>query len=419
MFLQLYSIYNISSPLISLIYPIVIFIIPFFLLKLKFKDLPFSAYKKLLIKQLENSSFGKLKFVVDNEVDAFKRLYILVTVGIYIYGIYQNIKACIKFISNFKIIKTIFLHSKEYFNYIDEEYNKLKSVVKPLKSYDMFIDSFKTHIDNIRNIRDNILKINISFKNPTSIGSSLLLLHKLNYNETLDSNMRFLNGFVGYIDCFTGLRDNINSKKIIPVTFTTKKTKMKNSYHPSIEKNIVKNNIDLNKNIILSGPNASGKTTMIKGTCINVLLSQQIGFGYYESCKLNPYQHINCYLNINDCNDKDSLFQAEARRCKNILDSMKKNKDRHFCIFDELYSGTNPDDAVNAAFKYLTYISKMKCDFIITTHYKELCEKLLNSKDILNKQMIKYKIKKGITNLSNGLNILNELNYPKELLNIV
>ena len=33
--------------------------------------------------------------------------------------------------------------------------------------------------------------------------------------------------------------------------------------------------------------------------------------------------------------------------------------------------------------------------------------------------MIKYKVKKGITNLSNGLNILNELNYPKELLNIV
>ena len=421
MFLQLYSIYNISSPVISLIYPIIIFIIPFFLLKLKFKDLPFSTYKNLLIKQLKNSSLGKLRFVIDNEVDAFKKLYVLATIGLYVYGIYQNIRSCIKFIKNIKHIKEIFNNTQKYFEYIKEEYDRLKKAALSLSSYEHFVHSFETHVNNVKNIRDNILSVNINLKNPTSIGSSLLILHKLNYNKILDEDIKFFDGFVGYIDCYNGLQRNIDSKIIIPVTFTNKETKVKGVYHPSIKsKYVIKNTVDFKKNIILSGPNASGKTTIIKGTCVNILLSQQVGYGYFKSCKLNPYDHIKCYLNINDTNDKDSLFQAEARRCKNILDSIKiNNNERHLCIFDELYSGTNPEDAVNAAYKYLSYISKLNCNFIITTHYKELCKKLLNSKKILNKQMIKYKIEKGITETTNGLSILDELEYPKELLNIV
>ena len=421
MFLQLYSIYNITSPAVSLIYPIIIFIIPFFLVKLKYKNIPFSAYKKLLIKQLQNSSMGKIRFVVNNEVDAFKRLYILVTVGLYIYGIYQNIKSCIRFIRNIKSIKEIFSNCKKYFDYIENEYNKFKKIVKPFKNYELFANSFETHIENIKNIRDNIKTINITLKNPTSIGSSLLILHKLNYNDILDKNMKFFDGFVGYIDCHIGLQNNIHNKTIMPITFSTKETKFKQSHHPSIKtENIIKNKINLKKNIILSGPNASGKTTLIKGTCINILLSQQFGYGYFKEGKLNPYKYINCYLNINDNNDKDSLFQAEARRCKTILDTIKKNNnDRHFCIFDELYSGTNPDDAVDAAFKYLTYISNLNCDFIITTHYKNLCKKMAKSKKIINNQMNNYRIERGITNKSNGLNILNEMNYPDDMLNIV
>ena len=164
LFLQLYSIYNISSPAISLIYPIFIFIIPFFLLKLKFKDLPFSAYKNLLFEQLKKSSFGKLRFIVNNEVDAFKKLYVLVTIGLYVYGIYQNIRSCIKFIKNIKHIKTIFTHTQKYFEYIKEEYDRLKKATLSLSTYEPFITSFERHVNNVKNIRDNILNVNINLK---------------------------------------------------------------------------------------------------------------------------------------------------------------------------------------------------------------------------------------------------------------
>ena len=140
--------------------------------------------------------------------------------------------------------------------------------------------------------------------------------------------------------------------------------------------NPVKNNIDLKKNIIITGPNAAGKTTLIKATIINLLLTQQIGFGFYDSCETGFFDFIHCYLNIPDTCSRDSLFQAEARRCKNILQTVIDNPNKkHFCIFDELYSGTNPYEAISSAYSYLKFISKNKqVRFMLTTHYFKLCK---------------------------------------------
>ena len=92
----------------------------------------------------------------------------------------------------------------------------------------------------------------------------------------------------------------------------------------------------LAKNIVITGPNASGKTTTLKTTIINILLSQQIGYGCFESLEMMPYDYVHCYLNIPDTSGRDSLFQAEARRCKEILDIIEQNSnERHFCLFDE------------------------------------------------------------------------------------
>ena len=81
----------------------------------------------------------------------------------------------------------------------------------------------------------------------------------------------------------------------------------------------------MKKNIILTGPNAAGKTTLLKSSIINLLFIQQIGYGYFKSAEVTPFDYIHSYINIPDTSSRDSLFQAEARRCKEIINVVKEN----------------------------------------------------------------------------------------------
>jgi DNA mismatch repair ATPase MutS len=145
-------------------------------------------------------------------------------------------------------------------------------------------------------------------------------------------------------------------------------------------------------------------------------------------------------LNIPDTSGRDSLFQAESRRCKEIIDIINNStsgeqdiQPRHFCIFDELYSGTNPSEATKSAYAFLLYISKRdSVDFILTTHYVSICKKLKRSNKIANYKMIvdmidmpdgtnnvkyTYKMKKGISKIQGAILILEEMKYPSEIIN--
>jgi DNA mismatch repair protein MutS len=139
-------------------------------------------------------------------------------------------------------------------------------------------------------------------------------------------------------------------------------------------------------------------------------------------------------LNIPDTSGRDSLFQAESRRCKEIIDMISENKDskiRHFCIFDELYSGTNPEEASKAGYAFLEYLSGYKnVNFILTTHYLSICKKYKTSNKIQNYKMdvkvletghfnYTYKMKKGISTIKGALRVLKDMDYPEEIIKTI
>jgi DNA mismatch repair ATPase MutS len=236
------------------------------------------------------------------------------------------------------------------------------------------------------------------------------------------------------LDNVAGISQNIKKNKMAFAKYAkanSKKNGFKKAYYASLINNAhIKNDISLEKNLTITGPNASGKTTILKTTLINVLLSQQMGCGFYKSANLVPYKHIHCYLNIPDTSGRDSLFQAEARRCKEILDVVHENKkDTHFCVFDELYSGTNPDEAVTSSLGFMEYLVKfpnVKC--LLTTHFFRVCKTLGSSKKIENYHMetkmtkdgddftYTYLLKRGISEVKGGLKVLQDLSYPEEIL---
>jgi DNA mismatch repair ATPase MutS len=161
---------------------------------------------------------------------------------------------------------------------------------------------------------------------------------------------------------------------------------------------------------------------------INIILTQQFGCGFYDSAKYAPFNYIHCYLNIPDTSGRDSLFQAEARRCKEILDIISEHTtESHFCAFDELYSGTNPEEAEISATAFMLYIQKYKnVSSLLTTHFVKVCKKLKKTKTIENYKMFTekngnkikytYNLVPGISEIKGGINVLTEMNYPKEIL---
>ena len=435
-FLQLMSIYNIASPILSLCLPIFVLIVPFFIIKIKGIELNIKQYIEILKTIISTHSIFKV-FTQFTQVDNSQKIYLVLSSAFYLFSIYQNILVCIRFYSNIQKIHNYLFKFKKYLGYTIELMNYHSSKSSKLTKYNDFNNINETNKNTLIQLHEELTKISpftFSFSKITEIGHIMSIFYKLYDNDIYNNALIYSFGFNGYFSIINQVKTNITDNKIVKTEFVNKKKKpvFKKMYYPKFinddEQTIIKNDCNLNKNIIITGPNASGKTTTLKSVLINIILSQQIGYGCFESLKLHPYDNIHCYLNIPDTSGRDSLFQAEARRCKEIIDCINEKTDKtHFCIFDELYSGTNPEEAVVSAFAFMDYIVKNKnVTCLLTTHYVKLCKKLSKNKmiDNFNMKTIKkndnfeytYLIEKGISKIKGGLKVLKDMNYPKEIL---
>lgn len=435
-FLQIMSVYSIISPALSLLVPVIILIIPFFIIKIKGLNISIRDYIEILKTIIGNHAIWKL-FTQFSTVELGEKIYILLSSAFYIFSIYQNVISCMKFHQNMKKIHTYFDTIKIYIKNTVNSMDNLLSYTSSLKTYDGFnteLISNKLFLSNFYTKLVKLLPYKMHVKKLNELGSILKYFYDLYSDPVYENAFLYSFGYNGYIDNLEGLLNNINEKHINFAKFTNKKKMnvFKNAYYPVLihDTNSIKNSIKLDKNLIITGPNASGKTTILKTALINVILTQQFGCGFYESAILNPYKHIHCYLNIPDTSGRDSLFQAEARRCKEIIDIININdtNELHFCIFDELYSGTNPEDAVSSASAFLKYITKFKnVNCLLTTHFIDICHKMKKNKCIKTYNMktvatsknnfkYTYLLEKGISEIRGGTKVLNDMNYPKEII---
>ena len=433
-FLQFLAIYNICSPLFTLFAPFLGLIIPYFVLYIKGIKLSFNDYSILLKKIILNQYIIKGLFNIRNN-SLQNNIYLFSSIFFYSLSIYNNICSCIQFYKNTNFIINFI---NNYDNFIKEG----KNLIDHLYNYTEKLNSFKDFNENMLSYKkkiiivENELTILMSNSNKYVKYGKIGYLLKHNFDIFFNKNYNDLILYLIYLNNYnediSSLSKCVKEKKINKcIIVKNKKPIIKNMYYlPHIADNPIKNTVSLKNNLLITGPNASGKTTLIKSVLINLFLSQSIGFGCYSNCKTKIYDYFHSYLNIPDTSNRDSLFQAEARRCKEIIEFIKNNEDKnHLCIFDEIYSGTNPNDAILCAKLYLKGMNKLKknVDYVLTTHYIELCENFEKCKNVKNKKMFAeedisgnikylYKIVNGISRINGGYQILEKLEYPDYLL---
>ena len=440
-FLQCLSFVNVVSPLVSLLLPLIFIILPFIILKIQRIPINFTVYLEVLKSVAKNHFIGKALTTMTS-FGWDKLAYLFLTAGLYFLQIYQNVLACYRFYRNMMLVNKHLMEMRKFVHRSIHQMNALMEITRNLPTYHGFYVDVDLHcmaLIKLYGELSNIYPFQSSLNKFGESGYMLRTYYRLFTDSDYEASLRYASGFEGYIENLRGICSNIKDGNISLASFTTDLSGtvlVEQCYPPllaDINEQVVKisrNTVDLNKNIILSGPNRSGKTTVLKTTTLNLIFTQQIGCGFYTSARICPYSHIHSYLNIPDTSGRDSLFQAESRRCKEILDTINAANEgsRHFCIFDELYSGTNPDEATKAGYAFLKYLNRYKqVDFMLTTHYVKICKKFLKSDQIDNYKMCvreledggynyTYKIVRGISKIKGAAQVMKDMDYPDEII---
>jgi len=144
--------------------------------------------------------------------------------------------------------------------------------------------------------------------------------------------------------------------------------------------------------------------------------------------QLTPFAHISTYLNIPDCQGKESLFQAEMNRCYQQLETLRtaeENGEFSFNIMDEIFVSTNYQEGMSGAYAVINQLCRFdKCLNIITTHF----DKLANLEDLQvarkyfdvelgedGKVARDYKIRDGVSRKHMALKLLRNRGFSEEL----
>lgn len=222
-------------------------------------------------------------------------------------------------------------------------------------------------------------------------------------------------------------RPEVNDTQIIDI---------KEGRHPVIEQempigeNYISNNVYLDNNeqqvIIITGPNMSGKSALLRQTALIVLMAQTGCFVPAQSAKIGYVDKIFTRVGASDnISLGESTFMVEMNEAASILNNLSN---RSLILLDELGRGTSTYDGISIAWSIVEYIHehpKSKAKTLFATHYHELNE-MENSfervknynvtvKEIDNKVIFLRKLVRGGSNHSFGIHVARMAGMPKSL----
>lgn len=196
---------------------------------------------------------------------------------------------------------------------------------------------------------------------------------------------------------------------------------MKGVSHPLIE-DCVSNDFNLTKNAMLTGANASGKSTFMKSVAINVILAQTINTCCAKRLCM-PRIRVMTSMALRDNTVKgESYYVTEVKYLKRMIDSLETGK-KYLFVVDEIFKGTNTMERIAASETVLKYFHERDCHVMVATHDMQLAKKMsdkyacyhFNSQMKDNDISFDYMICDGYGGNTNAIDLLSCFGFPEEI----
>lgn len=192
-------------------------------------------------------------------------------------------------------------------------------------------------------------------------------------------------------------------------------------YHPLISEPVA-NSITVRGGVLVTGSNASGKSTFLKNIAINSILAQTICTCTAASYRA-PFLKVMTSMALrDDLSGGESYFIVEIKSLKRILDESRK-KEPLLCIIDEVLRGTNTIERIAASSRILKELGRPHVLSFAATHDIELSY-ILNGiyenyhfeEEVLEKEVVfNYLLKPGRATTRNAIRLLEMLGYDEAL----
>lgn len=193
-----------------------------------------------------------------------------------------------------------------------------------------------------------------------------------------------------------------------------------NIYHPLI-KNPVSNSIAAERSVLLTGSNASGKSTFLKTIAINQIFAQTL-FTCTAKRYITTFYKVLSSMALNDnLLGNESYFIVEIKSLKRIFDELGEVP--VMCFIDEVLRGTNTIERISASSRLLEALAKSDTLCFAATHDIELTELLKNDMDNfhfsekVNGDDVEfdYTIQDGAANTSNAIKLMAAFGFDKDI----
>ena len=242
-------------------------------------------------------------------------------------------------------------------------------------------------------------------------------LHTININIDLIAQYDMINARARFSKSIDGISPHINDYG---------KIKLLDCKHPLLTGDIVPLDFDIGKDyrsLVITGPNAGGKTIVLK-TIGLITLATMSGFHISASEDTEVAVFDQIFVDIGDNQSLENALSTFSSHMKNLSDILPKANNNTLLLFDEIGSGTEPNEGAALAISLLEELYHKVCITVATTHYgeikrySEMHSDFMNAAMQFNQETLEplFQLQIGKSGDSNALWISRKMKVPEHVL---